>query len=373
MKQLPADAIVITGVGMCSSLGNAALACAVARTGMSMSRELPDFLVRDEDGAEEAAFGDPVRGADGFQGMARLLCLAWPALEDLLEMSDIRALPPERTGLYLCLPDLASRRDEENSAPEPRAQRRSPGPSLCARLVQLGALALPKSEWNHLDEGQTGVVRAIAAASIKLRTGQWHRCLVGGVDSLLEPAALAWLLRTGRLKTPIKPDGLRPGEAGAFVLLERFDVARRRSAEILGVVAGAALTTDEPSAEHASHGQGAGLSEAVTRLLATADDAMLPMWLISDHNGEHRRAEELGNAIARLSQRFPRLVGGPRWFPAMSFGDTGAASAAVAIAMATRSFARGYAGGSSAMVVASSDGGDRAALRIDRPGVESNG
>src|SRR3954462_2306499 len=119
---------------------------------MSMSRELDDFVVRDEDGAEEKAFGDPVQTANGFQGAAKLLCLAWPALEDLLQKDDLRALAPERTGLYLCLPDQASRRTDDEQASEAPAPKRSPGPRLCARLMQLSALALPQSQWNHLDE-----------------------------------------------------------------------------------------------------------------------------------------------------------------------------------------------------------------------------
>ncbi len=359
MKALPPDTIVITGLGMCSSLGNAVMACAAARTQMSAGTELHDVWVRDEDDAEQRAIGHPISTAAGFQGAARLLCLAWPALEDLLEHNHLRALDPASTGLYLCLPDQASRAREGEEAPE--APIRSPGPGLCARLVQHTALGLPPSQWNHVDEGPTGVVRAVAEASVKLRSGLWHRCLVGAVDSLLDPRAVGWLQRAGRLKTPTKPDGLQPGEAGAFVLLERLDAARRRSAEVLAVVAGTSVIDDAPR-EPTGTPSGAGLAEAITRLLTT-DDA----WLVSDHNGEHHRAAELGNALVQVSRRFPATADGARWFPATSFGDTGAASAVVAICMATRSFARGYAAGASAIIAASSDGGCRGTLRIDAP------
>jgi hypothetical protein len=373
MTQLSADAIVITGLGMCSSLGNTVLACAAARAGIAAGVDLDDFLVMDEDGVEEKATGHLVRTATGFQGAAKLLCLAWSALEDLLQKNDLRALNPEKTGLYLCLPDQASRHAGGEVPLEVPASKRSPGPGLCSRLMQLSGLALPRSQRNHVEEGHAGFVRAVAEASIKLRSGQWHRCLVGGVDSLLELHTLEWLLRTGRLKTPTKPDGLQPGEAGAFVLLERFDAARRRNADILAVMSGATGTMEENHEQNGKPSRGAALAQAITRLLAT-EDASTPAdaWIISDHTGEHHRADELGNVLARISQRFPWLAGKSRWFPATSFGDTGAASGALAACLATRSFARRYAPGGTALIVSSSDRGERGVLRLEGLDLESN-
>jgi 3-oxoacyl-[acyl-carrier-protein] synthase-1 len=324
----------------------------------------------DEDGVEEKAFGHPVRTADGFQGAAKLLCLAWPALEDLLQRNDLRAFNPERTGLYLCLPNQGSRHVHGEESLE--ASKRSPGPGLCARLMKHTGLALPRSQWNHVDEGHAGVIRAISEASVRLRSGQWHRCLIGGVDSLLDPRSLEWLRQAGRLKTPTKPDGLQPGEAGAFVLIERFDAARQRNADVLAVVAGASLAAEAGDEQRGTSSNGAAFAEAVTRVLAAEGASVrADAWLISDHNGEHRRANELGSGLARISQGIPWLGGKSRWFPAASFGDTGAASCAVAICMAVRSFERRYAGGAAAIVVASSDGCECGALLIDGPGVES--
>lgn len=370
MKQLAADAIVITGLGMRSSLGGVITACAAARAGISAGKELGHFLVFDEDGVEEGAIGHPVSTAAGFQGAAKLLCLAWPALEEALQREDLRSVDHERTGLYICLTDPKSRRSlEDGNGTKPPNPRSKPsfGNASCAKLMRLAALGVPRSNWNFIPDGQSGIVRAVLEASTKLKAGQWHRCLVGGVDSLLDESTLQSLQGARRLKTASKPDGLQPGEAAAFVVLERFDVARRRNAEILAAVTGGSVTTDGGHSGADDHGDSAaGLAKAVLALLSTADAPMTDgFWFISDHNGEHHRARELGNVIVNLSSKLPDVAARPLWFPAASFGDTGAASGAIAICMATQSFVRGYPNGLSALILSSSDRAARGALRID--------
>jgi 3-oxoacyl-[acyl-carrier-protein] synthase-1 len=368
MKHLAADAIVITSLGMRSSLGDTVTACAAARAGMSAGQELGHFLVFDEDGVEEGAIGHPVLTAAGFQGAAKLLCLAWPALEDALQREDLRSFDHERTGLYICLTDPKSRRPPTGGNGATPAKPGPPfGDTSCARLMRLAALGIPPSNWTFIANGHAGVVRAILEASTKLKAGHWHRCFIGGVDSLLDNSTLQYLQDARRLKTASKPDGLQPGEAGAFVVLERFDFARRRRAEILAVVAGGSVTANEGHADGEDRGDGAAdLAKAVLRLLEAAGAPTAEeLWLISDHNGEHRRASELGNLIVNLSGKVPDIAARPLWFPAASFGDTGAASGAIAICMAARSFARGYPNGPSALILSSSDRGARGALRID--------
>lgn len=371
MKQLSDDAIVITGIGMCSSLGNAVTACAAARTGLAAGAELDDFWVRDEDDVEQKAIGHPVRTAEGFQGFARLLCLARPALEDLLQDHDLRSLDLGRTGLYLCLPDRAARHVGGEGSPEPTGSKRSSGLGLCTRLIQLCSLAIPRDHWNQIEHGRTGIVRAVREASVALRSGKWRSCLVGGIDSLLELQTLEWLRQTGQMKTPTKPDGLRPGEAAAFALLERFDSARHRKAQVLAVLAGASLSQDQHHEGAGERTRGAAIVETVVQLLASRGASVqADAWIISDHNGEYHRACALGSALAQLAQQLPSLVAKPRWLPAMSFGDTGAASAAVAICMAARGFARRYAPAPSAILL-SSERGELGALRLDAPDIES--
>ena len=355
MTQLLADTIVITGIGMSSSLGNAVLACAAARTGMSISRELEGFVTTCEDGTDAVIVGHPIATASGFRGTGKLLCLGKGALEDLLETSDLRGDNQVKMGLYVCLRDPGASGDC------------SDGNLLCAQLTSLTSLSLPEANWNHIEEGHAGFVRAVAAASTKLRAGHWHRCLVGGLDSLLDETVLASLVRSGRLKTPDRPDGLQPGEAGAFVLLERFDAARRRQANVLAVVAGTSLAIEPDHAESDRPCRGAGLTEALARVLedSTAQQRGT-LWLLSDHNGEHFRANELGNTLARASGNYSKLRAARSSYPAASFGDTGAASAALAACLVARAFGRGYAPGSSALILSSSERESRGVLSLKK-------
>ncbi len=89
-------------------------------------------------------------------------------------------------------------------------------------------------------------------------------------------------------------------------------------------------------------------------------------WLVSDHNGENYRASELGHAIVRLRADHEAFAAPLVTYPAASFGDTGAASALLAIVTVVRAFARNHALADTALVLASSDGGLRGAAAIVR-------
>ena len=73
---------------------------------------------------------------------------------------------------------------------------------------------------------------------------------------------------------------------------------------------------------------------------------------------------EWGNAVVRLVAQSPRFAEPVLWYPAASFGDTGAASGAVALCMAIRAFERGYAPAQTATIISSADGSNRAAVRV---------
>jgi 3-oxoacyl-[acyl-carrier-protein] synthase-1 len=89
-------------------------------------------------------------------------------------------------------------------------------------------------------------------------------------------------------------------------------------------------------------------------------------WLISDHNGEPYRAHEWGLALFHLGVQFPNMGDAAVWMPAGSFGDTGAASAAVAIAMVCEALRRQYAPSPGAVIVSSAEAGGRSAILLTR-------
>jgi 3-oxoacyl-[acyl-carrier-protein] synthase I len=88
---------------------------------------------------------------------------------------------------------------------------------------------------------------------------------------------------------------------------------------------------------------------------------------VCDLNGERWRGDDVGFALARASRRF--VDPGRMTAPALSFGDVGAASGALFLAVAAHAGARGYARGPSVLVWTSAEGGARAAALLAVPSI----
>jgi len=89
-------------------------------------------------------------------------------------------------------------------------------------------------------------------------------------------------------------------------------------------------------------------------------------WVISNGNGERYASWEaiLGRARFYRARR-ERL---PTTYPALSVGETGAASSALALLVALHGFSRGYCPGRNAMIELSSEGDGRAACVVAASG-----
>jgi 3-oxoacyl-[acyl-carrier-protein] synthase-1 len=183
-------------------------------------------------------------------------------------------------------------------------------------------------------------------------------CVVGGIDSRVEPRVLRAAARAGMLKTADVATGFLPGEAGAFFALERQGAGGRAAPAI--AIRGWATAHDPHHALADEPPDGAGLTQAVQDCLAQLDvDTQARIGLVvCDLNGEERRAIDWGYCLVRLQPQY-RLGDRPLWLPSTSFGDTGCASGAVAICMAARGLQRGYAETSAVAVLLSSDSGGR--------------
>ena len=351
------DAIVVSGIGLRSSLGGAIPAAAAFRCGMSSGQELPEWSYFDEEEHEEHFLrGHPAMGvAPGFQGIARFLKLGLMALEDLGGAIDLAKLNPARIGVILVLP--ASSAELE----------RAPG-ELLNRLCKLGRLEVDPRNTRTVLDGRIGVVNAIREARQRLQSNQIDHCLVGAIDSLLIGARMAELIETEKIKTVDNPVGIVPGEAACFLLIERMGWAKRRGGTI-GAVMQTPSVSASPDPEETGPDQqapGKALSEVMLQALSNVGGApMTRGTLYADLNGTTPRAVDFGNALVYLAPVYP-LDGWTRAFPADSFGETGAASAALAICMAVRTFVRGYSEMNQALIIISSVSGGKAALGLRR-------
>src|SRR6185503_5525085 len=167
--------------------------------------------------------------------------------------------------------------------------------------------------------------------------------LLGGVHTDYDPRWIARLEAAGRLFSNDNLDALIPGEAAAFVLLTRDEVARRAGLPVLArlrdIGAGVERATPDND-ESALDAQ--GLTAAVR---AASDDAQkdgLRMgWSITDHMFESRRISAWQTMMTRTHAMWsePHVMESP----AQRIGHLGAAAMPLAMALAVEAWRRGYA------------------------------
>ena len=375
MTSQPASSAGVVGMGMVAALGDdVAMNCAAARAGLVRSGVLENYRLRSAvEGRPEPVIGHTAGLLTrGFEGDVRLVRLAQGALANLLKHTPHIDWKTRRAGCYVALPA----EDRARRAPNPEAQELGMPPAPVSpatefeRARQLLAKAAALSSWpapmqlgSVTTSGHAGGLEAVRAASEDLRSGRFDTAIVLAVDSLLDERSLDWLNASHRLKCDGIPDGLQPGEAAVAIALVSEGAPApelKASARLLTVHTGKEprhLLSDEPA-------RGEVLS-AVVEQAWSESRAPLP-WLIMDLNGEIHRAMDWGYALVRLRASSAAFSQPLLWYPAASFGDTGAASALIGICLSVRSWKRGYAPGDCAVVTATSDGDARAAVAVMR-------
>ena len=349
------SALVVTGMVARTSLGNAVSAAAAARARLARPGPLERLAFDTEEGPVPVT-GHPIPGVTGFQGEARLLALLGPALKELAAL-----VPPpggEPVAFLGVVPDLDRRGREAGSAPV-----RVSG-FLDLLVARSGAKIPP--ELRQLFPGRTGVARALQSARELLSQARAGVCLVAAVDSLCDDLALDALAATGRLKTEDNPVGCQPGEGAVVLRVETAEHARHRHAPVLGRIGALGLAREPRTGDLPPLGE--GLLAALQALGEPEPSVAGAPFLVLDRNGETERASDWGHCLVRLKSRNASLAEAPAWDPAISFGDTGAASAALGVVLAMRGLARGYAPSPSAVVLSSAEDGGRSAIRLYRGG-----
>ena len=382
MTELPGK-ICITGMGMVTALGlDVNTSCAAARAGVSRAQELDYFSVPSlEDGSVSDVIGHAVPEITrGFEGNARLLRLMQAGLADLQKQVPSAPWKSARTAFYLSLPhprriltglaliqdkEERQRKMEEVEGVEQKPLDNSMPQHLLAKAARLcGWHGEPILKF-VATTGNVGVAEAISKAASELLRGDVDIAIVGGVDSLLDEKTLEWLEQTGRLKTQDIPAGMQPGEAAAFHVLERLGSLKKRSASFSGIVERIELGHDNRSLFSGQAPDGQMLARVLDDMRAAWHyHRDRPAWIITDQNGGLYAATEWGHSIVRLCNHSTAFQHHLLWFPCASFGDTGAASGAVAICLAFRAFIGGYAPASNALLVSSSDDGTRGAVLL---------
>lgn len=374
------EGIAIIGQGMVASLGlDCESCCAAARAGIQRSRHLPFAFNDVRTKTVEYAVGHQVPFlTEGFEDSARLVRLLSGALRDLQLHYEI----PNGylSALYLSLPsrkrqcsgaELAATDEIRTEMFDNATQSLT---DWCvrhaARIIGPAAYQLgwspPPAVRFVTTEGHTGVARAIQAAVGDLRSGVVETAIVAGVDSLLDEDTLIWLKVTGRLKSSAVPAGVTPGEAAALVVLQSAEAARRQACARIRAVY---LRQDSTAFLNGGHPLGVALGTVLSEALSYRRSEDYTTWIVSDQNGEPFRAMDWGNAFIRAVSPPGQPV---LWYTPLSFGDTGAASGAVALCVAVSAFHRGYSPAPLSIVLSAADGAERASLVVSRNPATSN-
>ncbi|NMO17682.1 hypothetical protein HPC49_10280 [Pyxidicoccus fallax] len=287
----------------------------------------------------------------GFSAAGRLAAILHETLLDLQARVALQELGAD-TPLFLVLPDALAREFPMRAELREDAARRR---DVLGEFVLRQTFDNLGISWRggkrFFAGGHVAFAQALQAAREVLTSRKAGACLVVAVDSLLSAPTLGQLALSRRVKTEDHPVGFVPGEAGVALLL-RPVTGHPDASTPSPVLLQDVCVLESPEPERAD---GRDLAACVQRVLPPGESASEEPLLVSDHNGEQRRALEWGNLLLRLRTERPEWRLERTWFPALGFGETGVVSGALGVCVTLRGLERGYARTRSAVVLTSED------------------
>jgi len=350
---------------------NMADSCAAFRAGVMRISEL-NTVNPDED---EALGEEPIAACraayltEGYCSGAKIVLLGRIALSDLLQRRPSASDDQARTGMVVHLSDcflldaVSELMEDEEEDAMPSSLWRAECASLVPRMLAGSGLSIPEQDRHLSFGGHAGFARALQTAAEMVASTRLDRCLVGAVDSCLDPEFLLASAVKGLLKTPVNPTGFVPGEAAAFALVERTADARRAQARPLASFVCGQLVPGEFDRFSEEPPDGTVLAHAIRNLLAIQPRRSEVALVIGDLNGDEYRARNWGSALVLLRNAHG-VADAPMWIPALGFGETGSASGALGLCLAARAIERGYIRRGAALAWLSDESGAGAAVML---------
>lgn len=219
------------------------------------------------------------------------------------------------------------------------------------------------------DGGAAAIATGLDLAHQLLHSRQADLVLLAAADCYVLEHEFTRLDGAGRLRTARTAQGLTPGEGAACLLLAPGGpaapaaAAENTSREPGAVLLGWGHAHEARSATSDGHSRGTACVEAM-RLAARRADTKEPEfgWTVSNDNGERYASWE--STLARARYFRTRRAHLQTVLPAMSVGETGAASGPLALLACAHRFAHGGRGTHRAMVELASEAGGRAACVV---------
>lgn len=345
--------VLIAGIGACTPVGACAVSSAAAvRAGISSYREHP-YLTNVAGGPIYVAMAPSLSANDkGIERYCRILQA--PMEEALSPLQGLDKLPliPVILGLPAQRLGLPERLEEQ----------------IKNKVTQATFGSCQIAEVSIIAKGHSAGLMALERGLNVIQSSGHDFCLIGGVDSYLEPETLNWLENTGQLHRAGEsenPLGFVPGEAAGFCLLASKKAVDKYKLKTFGSVLSIALTHEKNLINTDAVCIGQGLSEAFANALQAIPPEVKIDHIICDLNGEPYRADEYGFTLARFSDRF--AASGNFLAPAKSWGDVGAASGPLFLNLTIAAGENGYAKGPHTLLFAGSESGERLATAVHVP------
>jgi len=332
-----------------------------ARTPLGLDAQQTGMLLRTGFAAmDQAALGpegEPITIAhqpaiaDDLRGIERAIALSQPALDEALATVAEPLGSGTRVKLIVNL-DPAVALDEEGAGRLAAALHRSCRSALSDTTLTMGA------------RGEAGAGFALAEALAELDKGELDAIILGGIHTDYDEQAIARLADKGRLYDHENLDSIIPGEAAAFVALTS---ERRASRTNLPIQARLCTLATAMEAARLDNDVPAALARGATKAM---QDATLPLeeqeiqagWVLSDLSFELWRMREWQSVLVRANS----ILGPPYRIdtPAHRLGALGAAALPLCLTLAAEGFRADYAPSPIALIMASSEAGERAAMVV---------
>lgn len=270
----------------------------------------------------------------------RMLRLAAPCVRELAPL--IGEATPR---LYLGLPQLDPAEDTWLE-------------DFIGHLASRTDVRLDEASSRTFPRGRAAALVALEEAMKSLESGSVESLLVGGVDTFLDLRVLGMLDAEGRVLGPNSMEGFIPGEGAGFILLSHAQGADGNAIQVRG-----AASADDPGHRYGTEpARGEGLADALQLLRSRITDPIGPVAsTFAGLNGEHFDAKLWGVAQLRHKDLFaPDMA---LEHPLSCFGDTGAATGAILLALAATALSKGQRRGP-ALIWAASDGEQRGCALI---------
>ena len=373
--------VAISGIGMTTAVGPDVRSSAAAfRAGIIRAQALEHFTALDDEETNVGPISGHIAAPNALhtEGLGKVVALGADALRALFESTG----PPDRrrTGFYVALPNHSLREDAfvdvgalvatgarpavpagDDEVPRSIAFAEQCRDHLVERLTRAANVKFAPADHSITFGDNSAFLRALDRGYLAVTSGYVQRCIVGGIDSYVDAPSLEWGMARRRLKSDSNPTGFAPGEAAVFIELTMQPSGDRPVPGYLSRP-GFGEEPGQVGATEAEPPRGFGIAQAVREAMTHAGR---PVGLvIADLNGDATRAMDWGWALVRSAPEYPVLRDAPVWTPAASFGETGCASAGLAIGVAVQALGRGYARTDSILIVSTSATGERGAIVV---------